>query len=275
MIIPIFYLDAFTDEKFKGNPIAVCLLSKTLDEKAMQNIAKEIGFSETAFVYSKNNNFIHNNNFDLKWFTPSSEVNLCGHGTLGTASLILEYLNNENNKISFNTLSGTLFAEKKDKYITLDFPLRGFEEYHPNTELLNALSIKDFINSVISKDSETLLIELENILNIRPDFEKLKNINIENIGAVIITQKSNNDDKYDFKSRYFTPWYGINEDPVTGSAHCLLGNYWNKKLNKKEFLAYQASERGGELKVLLDDNFPDRVFIGGQSVLVLKGELFF
>lgn len=270
MKIPIFYFDAFTNTQFKGNPIAVCLLEEEIDNNIMQDIATEIGFSETAFIYSQNAEFIHTDSFKLKWFTPSKEVKLCGHGTLGASSLILEQLNNKNKKIYFNTLSGQLSVEKINDYIMMDFPLRTFIDYNPDKSILNALNISEYKSCIFSKHAETLLFEIDNVLSIKPDFEKLKSI--DNIGAVIITQKSN--DKYDFRSRYFTPWYGVNEDPVTGSAHSLLANYWYKQTNKKEFFAYQASKRSGELKILLNDNNPDRVFIGGQCVLVLKGELY-
>lgn len=271
MKIPIFYLDAFTNKQFKGNQIAVCVLEKCfLDKQVMQNIATEINFSETAFVYSDNNDFSKDNNFYLKWFTPTNEVNLCGHGTLGTSYLIFNCFNNTNQEISFNTLSGNLKAKKEQEYIWLDFPIRNFSEYKIDKEILEALNIDSYINSVISKESQTLLIELNNISEIKPDFENLAKINIQNIEAVIITEKSN--DIYDFKSRYFTPWHGINEDPVTGSAHCLLSNYWSNKLNKNEMLAYQNSKRGGELKLIINKE-SNRVLIGGEAVMTLKGEL--
>lgn len=272
MKIPVYYLDAFTNTVFKGNPIAVCPLEEILPENLMQNIATEINFSETAFVWNKNFDFTNSDKFNLKWFTPSSEVSLCGHGTLGTSSILFNTFKNKNANITFNTLSGDLLAHKDNQTIWLNLPKYDFEKFSVNQNILSALGIKNVKNSVISKSSQTILIELENIDEINPDFSKLKAIKEEYLGAIIITQKGYN--QYDFISRYFTPWYGINEDPVTGSAHSLLANYWNKILAKNQMLAYQSSQRGGEIKINLDHNFPDRVFIGGETVLVLKGELF-
>lgn len=272
MKIPIFYLDTFTNKQFKGNQIAVCILGQPLEKEIMQNIAMEINFSETAFVYPQNNDFNNDNTFNLKWFTPTNEVNLCGHGTLGTSCIIFNYFQNKNQEIYFNTLSGKLSAKKENDIIWLNFPKKTFENYKVENEFLSALKINNYNNSVLSKDAQTLLIEVDDILSINPNFEKLREINIDYIEAVIITQKSN--DIYDFKSRYFTPWHGINEDPVTGSAHSLLANYWSQKLNKLNLFAYQSSKRGGEIKILLDKKSPDRVFIGGQSIMTLSGEFF-
>lgn len=271
MKTPIYYLDAFTDTIFSGNPIAICPLRETISNELMQKIASEINFSETAFVWNNSYDFINKNQFELKWFTPTSEVNLCGHGTLGTSSLIFNYFNNINSELIFNTLSGKLSAKKENSTIWLNLPKYNYQKYQISQNILEALDIKEFINCVVSKENDTILIEVSNIKDIKPDFNKLKQINQEYLGAIIITEK--NKSKYDFVSRYFTPWYGINEDPVTGSAHCLLATYWSDKLNKKQMTAYQLSSRGGEIKMNLSDTFSDRVLIGGKTVLILKGEL--
>lgn len=270
MNIPVFYLDAFTNQKFRGNPIAICPLEKPISNELMQNIAFEINFSETAFVWNENSDFSQSNTFNLKWFTPTNEVSLCGHGTLGTSALLFNYFNNQNTEIFFETLSGKLSAKKEDNLIWLNFPKRNYENFIPSEEVLSALGINNYLSCVLSKNSQTLLIELDDISTINPDFVKLKNIEQDFIEAVIVTKKNN--DKYDFSSRYFTPWHGINEDPVTGSAHCLLSTYWSNKLQKNEMLAYQASLRGGEVNIKTFDN-SDRVFLGGETVMVLKGEL--
>lgn len=272
MNIPIYYLDAFTDKIFSGNPIAICPLKETINDDLMQKIANEINFSETAFVWNNFSDFSNIKEFNLRWFTPTSEVNLCGHGTLGTSSLIFNYFNNINSQLIFNTLSGEIFAKKEDSTIWLNLPKYNYEKYQISQDILEALGIKDFLNCVVAKENETILIEASDIQSIQPDFNKLKQINEKYLGALIVTEKNNS--KYDFVSRYFTPWYGINEDPVTGSAHCLLSAYWSDKLNKNQMIAYQLSERGGEINIKLNETSSERVLIGGKAILTLKGELF-
>ncbi|MBC7474675.1 MAG: PhzF family phenazine biosynthesis isomerase [Candidatus Sericytochromatia bacterium] len=271
--IKIYYLDAFSNQPFKGNPIAVCLIDKDFSIEKMQNIAFELNLSETAFVYpiDQDNSFELSKNFTLKWFTPTAEVNLCGHGTLGTSSLIFNEFLNNNPEIYFKTLSGTHSAKKDNEWIWLNFPLYHAEKYDLPYSLLQALKIDNYINAVISKEAQNLIIEVEDITSVEPDFNELKKISLPSLGGIILTEKGHG--KYDFFARYFTPWYGINEDPVTGSAYSMLAPYWSKIINKKEMLAFQASKRGGQIKIKLSDNIHNRVLIGGQTVMIIKGEL--
>jgi PhzF family phenazine biosynthesis protein len=272
--IPIYQVDAFTDECFKGNPAAVCLLDNRIDEKIMQSIASEMNLSETAFVYSLDNKPLKDStNFSLRWFTPKVEVPLCGHATLATAAVLFFDQELSTDEITFKTLSGKLNAKKEDKKILLNFPSNPPKQIDPPEELLKALGIENYINIVNSQTAGKLLIHLENedaLKNVKPDFEYMKNLPIyDGIIGVIITSEGVTE--FDFISRFFAPWVGVNEDPVTGSAHTVLTPYWSEVLSKSEMVAYQASERGGKLIVRLEG---DRVNLLGEAVIILKGDLF-
>lgn len=272
---PIFYIDAFTNEPFKGNPIAICLSGEKTAKKIMQSLASEINLSETAFVYPLDNKTFNNGNrFSLRWFTPTSEVKLCGHGTLGTASLLFNHFANTNQELFFETESGTLSAKKTADWYWLNFPRYEPENYKAPDKLMKALGIEKFVSVKFSPKGENLLVEIDqdhDLKKIKPDFYKLKNMDVGPIGGVIITQKGKG--KYDFVSRYFTPWHGVDEDPVTGSAHSMLAPYWQKKLKKNKMTAFQDSARGGVVKIILDEDLPERVYLGGQTVEILKGEI--
>ena len=273
--IPIYQIDAFTEEPFKGNPAAVCLISKDYSDIILQKIAAEMNLSETAFLYISDKKDIRNQNrFRLRWFTPQVEVNLCGHATLATSHLLFHVLNIESTRVFFETLSGELSASKTEFGVLLDFPMNKPKLIDPPKELLDALGLKTVIAAAYSSDVTDILIEIQDsskVESLKPHFDKLKQISTDIlIRGVIVTAKS--EGKYDFVSRFFGPWVGINEDPVTGSAHTILTPYWSEKLNKTEMKAYQMSDRGGELEIKLTPN--NRVELVGNSTLVLSGEFF-
>ncbi len=274
--IPIYQIDAFTEISFKGNPAAICLIDQDYNNEILQEIAAEMNLSETAFIYvNKERNLKTENSFKLRWFTPKNEVSLCGHATLASAALLFYEIEIESDEISFNTLSGTLKAQKADKGVKLDFPENKPKKIDPPEALLETLGITDYVDAAYSEVLTDLLIELRDekaVNNVLPDYERMKKLDLAmSIRGIIITSEGNNG--YDFVSRFFAPWVGINEDPVTGSAHTILTPYWAEKLGKKDMRAFQMSERGGELVVkLLKSN---RVEIFGNSILVLKGRLFF
>jgi PhzF family phenazine biosynthesis protein len=261
MPIPIYQVDAFTAKPFAGNPAAVCILEAPADEKWMQNVAREMNLSETAFICPEADGF------RLRWFTPAVEVDLCGHATLATAHILWETGRLPAvEEVHFFTRSGLLKAKRRDDFVELDFP----EKAEESTEALPGIS--EALGSgfrYVCKNKFDYLVEVEDediVRNLKPDFQKLLQITAR---GIIATSRAKTR-PYDFISRFFAPRVGINEDPVTGSAHCFLGPYWAKRLGKKEFLAYQASARGGEIRVRVAG---ERVFLGGQAVTVFSGTL--
>jgi len=262
MNIPIYQVDAFTIKPFTGNPAAVCLLEQAKDDAWMQAVAAEMALSETAFLVPKSNRY------HLRWFTPTTEVKLCGHATLASAHILFENgFYEEDELIEFYTLSGTLKASNIDGFVELDLPRFNAKLIDPPQELSEALGIKPI--RAASYENEMILAEFDgedSIRGLAPNFELLKALSFHD---VIVTAKAEKG-KYDFISRFFAPKVGINEDPVTGSAHCLLGPYWAPKLDKQEFLAFQASARSGEVRVRLQG---ERVFVGGKAITVLQGKL--
>lgn len=267
MEIPIFQIDAFTSKAFKGNAAAVCLLGEPRPAEWMQNVAAEMNLSETAFVVPR-----QDGGFDLRWFTPAIEVPLCGHATLASAHALWEIGRLSLDKEArFHTLSGWLIARRDGARIEMDFPALPADRAELPKAVEEALDIKPLavvVNRRKDGSDGNFLVELESestVRNARPDFEKLRRA--ANAGIIITAQ---GDSKYDFVSRYFACFAGIDEDPVTGSAHCLLAPYWAAKLGKTEMSAYQASARGGEVSVRLNG---DRVILGGSAVTVLRGSL--
>lgn len=257
----IYQVDAFTEKPFKGNPAAVCILDSVADEKWMQDVAAEMYLPETAFLVPMNDGY------SLRWFTPDFEIDLCGHATLASAHILWEkgYLK-QGQEAKFYTKSGLLTAKTNNGWIQLNFPATPEEESEAPAELIEALGINPIY---IGKNIFDYFIEVESediIRNIAPDFTKLMKVPLR---GVIVTAKSK---EYDFVSRFFAPEVGIFEDPVTGSAHCCLGPYWKKKLGKDSFIAYQASARGGMLKVRV---VGDRVLISGKAVTVMEGSLLY
>nr|XP_028585252.1 phenazine biosynthesis-like domain-containing protein [Podarcis muralis] len=286
MQISIFTVDAFTDQPFSGNPAAVCLLEDELEEGWHQKIATEMNLSETAFIrkLDPTDDFTRSSRFGLRWFTPAKEVPLCGHATLASAAVLFHNKKNVNSTLTFVTLSGELNARQAGDRIILDLPLYPtYPQDFQEVEKLVKAAVGDMnVQDVrYSPDTKKLLVCLSDAYG-RSDLEKIK-VNgqelllAEKTGKVqglIVTIKGDfhgKHESYDFFSRYFAPWVGILEDPVTGSAHTVLSSYWSQQLGKKEMCAFQCSARGGKLKILLR---PDgRVDVSGQTVIVLKGFL--
>lgn len=273
--IKIYQVDAFTSEAFKGNPAAVCILENDISDELMKNIAQEMNLSETAFVKPlKNSNIGKGNLFSLRWFTPEVEVDLCGHATIATSKVLFDEFNIKEQYIKYETKSGLLTAKKKDEKISLDFPIDKALDFNLTQDILDAMGIRSYSKAIIGEKTRKLVIEVkdkENIINLKPNFEILKSLKFKSdVKGIGVTCRGN--EKYDFISRYFNPWAGINEDPVTCSVHTLLANYWSNKLNKMDMNAYQASNRSGEISLKLLEN--DRVRLSGEAVIVLRGELY-
>ncbi len=258
MKIPIYQVDAFTSKIFKGNPAAVCPLNEWIDQEIMQNIAQENNLSETAF-------FVKNDEkFDIRWFTPLSELDLAGHPTLATAHVILKELKINSETLIFKTkINDTLKVIYKDDLYLMDFPSREPEIEKNIDKVAEALGKKPTA-LYKHRDAVAIFDKEEDIKNIYPNMEKLKNLDYP---AVIVTAPGN---EVDFVSRNFAPKLGIPEDPVTGSAHCELIPYWSKIFNKKVLIANQISKRGGKLYCTYNG---DRVTIGGNAITFLKGEI--
>jgi PhzF family phenazine biosynthesis protein len=255
----LLQVDAFTDTAFKGNPAAVCILDRERDAAWMQDVAKEMNLSETAFLLH------HADGFGLRWFTPSVEVALCGHATLASAHALWEERVLETDA-RFHTLSGLLTATRNGDLIELDFPAKAEEKTEAPALLLESLGAKP---TYVGRNQFDYLIEVETEDELRaldPDHARLRTIPVR---GVIVTSRSS-DLRFDFVSRFFAPGSGVDEDPVTGSAHCALTPYWAKKLGKTEMTAYQASARGGVVHVRLAG---DRVKLSGRAVTILRGEL--
>lgn len=261
MGLPMFHVDAFADKPFGGNPAAVCLLAEPRDDRWLQCVAGEMNLSETAFLLPAKDVY------DLRWFTPQSEVDLCGHATLASAHVLWqEGLARPGSTIRFSTRSGILKAVRSGEYIELDFPLEADEPVEAPDHLLPALGVSA---KYVGKNRFDYLVEVESEDALRkasPDFRLLATVPCR---GIIVTSRSSNP-RFDFMSRFFAPALGVDEDPVCGSAHCCLGPYWAKRFGKSELMAYQASARGGVVRVRVT---PDRAFLGGRAVIVAKGEL--
>ncbi len=261
MGLTVYQVDAFTSEPFKGNPAGVCILDGPAGEEWMQSVALEMNLAETAFLYPSGERY------KLRWFTPTVEVDLCGHATLASAHVLWEtgQLGREN-KAEFDTRSGLLTAWTENGAIEMDFPMDESKECALPAELARALGVKPLYTGKAAFDY-ILELESENeVLELKPDFDLLKKAPMR---GVMVTSVSSSD-KYDFVSRFFAPGSGIDEDHATGSAHCCLGPYWEKRLGKSGLRAYQASPRGGEILVRTEG---ERVVLGGNAVTVLKCEL--
>ena len=257
MKLDVYFIDAFADKVFTGNPAAV-IFTDIDDEKLMQKIAFENNLSETAFVnLSKDTNHI-------RWFSPLKEVDLCGHATLASGFVYFNFINKDQNEVTFMSASGELSVSKNNDLYELNFPKDNLTKIDLEDRVEDSIGVKPVetyigdINLIAILDSEDAIKELN------PDFNKL--INLEGQG-LIVTAQSN---EYDFVSRYFCPKYGINEDPVTGSAHTSLIPYWSERLKSSELVAKQVSDRGG---VLYCKNQDTRVLISGKAVLYMKGEI--
>jgi PhzF family phenazine biosynthesis protein len=264
--IPLFKVDAFTDRPFRGNPAAVCVPPEPLDAALMQSIAAEMNLSETAFVGPAGPDGIRN----LRWFTPAVEVPLCGHATLATAHVLLSELG-QDAPLRFQTLSGILEVDREgDSWLRMDFPADPPTRADAPPGLLEALGLPPDTPSHQGVKGWILrLASTEEVHAVKPDFTRLGQVEVGSspLGA-IVTAPGPND--LDFVSRFFGPWVGVDEDPVTGMAHTILGPYWAGELGRTELKARQVSERGGELKVRVAG---DRVHVSGQAVTVVRGAL--
>jgi len=262
MGIPIYQVDSFTSEPFKGNPAGVCLLKEAADEAWMQRVAAEMNLSETAFPVPRSNDA-----FDLRWFTPAVEVELCGHATLATAHVLWETgVLAADGEARFHTASGLLTAVREGDRITLDFPANPPEPVEPPPDLLNALGVAASYVGRTQFDYFVGVGEASAVRGAAPDFGKLKRLGVR---GAMITARSD-DEAHDFVSRFFAPGAGIDEDPVTGSAHCALAPYWAAKLERDKLVGYQASARGGIVYCRIAG---DRVLLSGHAVTVLRGEI--
>ncbi len=257
MRIPVYHVDAFTSEVFSGNPAAVCLLEQWVDDKTLQSIAAENNLSETAFLVKTVTGF------DLRWFTPVTEVALCGHATLASAFVLFECRSWPGDTVRFQTRqSGELSVVKRHPLLDMDFPARPAHAIAPPAGLAEALRVAP---EKVFGSEEDLLVVLESekaVRDVRPDFDAL--LKIESRG-IIVTARG---DGVDFVSRFFAPRVGVKEDPVTGSAHCVLIPYWARLLGKDVLRALQVSNRGGELSC---KNSGERVRISGKAVLYMEG----
>jgi PhzF family phenazine biosynthesis protein len=259
-IMKYFVVNAFTDETFKGNPAGVCILNNWLKDNILQNISSENNLAETAFVVK------NGNNYDLRWFTPVTEIDLCGHATLASAFVIMNFLDKDNDEISFNTKSGILTVKKKTELYELDFPSRKTNKVEIDKTVQMAINTK-IKEAYLSRDLLLLMETEEKIKNLKINMDLLKTVT--NCHGFIVTALSSSKE-YDFVSRYFAPNVGVMEDHVTGSSHTTLIPFWAERLNKNKLTARQLSKRGGTLYC---ENNGDRVKISGKAKLYLEGEL--
>jgi len=259
---PIYQVDAFTSQPFQGNPAGVCLLPDPADEKWMGNVALEMNLSETAFLVRQLDSF------NLRWFTPAAEVDLCGHATLASAHILWETgVLNASETARFYTRSGLLTAKLSGEWIEMDFPSKPEQPAEPPPGLLEALGVRA---QYVGRNQFDYIVELSNeaaVRSLQPDITRLKQVQAR---GVIVTSRAESPG-FDFVSRFFAPAVGVPEDPVTGSAHCCLVPYWSQRLGKQALTAFQASPRGGVLRCRLAG---ERVILAGRAVTVLKGELY-
>jgi len=261
MVTRVVQVDAFTDRPFSGNPAAVCVLREAPTEQWMRDVAREMNLSETAFLTP------HDDGYNLRWFTPAVEVDLCGHATVASAHVLWEDGHLPvGRQARFHTRSGLLLADRRGDWIELDFPAKVATPAEAPPDLFPALGVQA---RFVARNQFDYLVEVESEEKLRamtPDFTALRKLPVR---GVIVTARPSSTE-FDFVSRFFAPGSGIDEDPVTGSSHCALGPYWGERLGKSDLTAYQASARGGVVRVRLNG---DRVILGGQAVTVMRGEL--
>ncbi len=258
MKTPIYQIDAFAEKIFQGNPAAVCPLKEWLPDEIMQSIAEENNLSETAFFVPTEKGF------HIRWFTPVTEVDLCGHATLAAAYVLFDCLGYPQETIVFESRSGLLNVIKKEEWLVMDFPIRSPVLCDTPKEIEKAFDIKPI--ECLKADDYIVVFEHENdVLTADPDAECLKKLDLR---GVVITSKSS---QYDFIARFFAPKYGIIEDPITGSAYTQLAPYWSKKSGQSKFRVKQVSRRGGELRCEI---VGDRIHIYGKAIKYLQGEIF-
>lgn len=261
MPIKCYQVDAFTKQPFAGNPAAICLLPAPRPDRWMQQVASEMNLSETAFLHQQDAGF------NLRWFTPTTEVDLCGHATLASAHVLWESgVLAPGEAARFHTRSGLLTAEQNGNLIELNFPPLVEAPAPTPVELIAALGITPTYAGRFGK-RYLLEVAAEDIVrNLNPDFHAMRALP----GRGVVVTSCASTSAYDIVSRYFAPWVGIDEDPVTGSVHCCLGPYWGKRLEKSHLKAYQASARGGVLYIHLRNN---RVYLNGHAITIFRGTL--
>lgn len=257
MKLPIYQIDAFANKPFEGNPAAICPLQSWLPDKVMQSIAEENNLSETAFFVPTKNGF------HIRWFTPVAEVDLCGHATLASAYVIFTFLGFEENTINFESKSGLLKVVKNESLLVLDFPSQPPIPCKIPDEIISAFKCQP-VECLKSEDYIVVFRDEDEVNSAQPDFGALSRLDLR---GVAITSKST---KYDFVARFFAPKFGINEDPVTGSAYTQLVPYWSNILGITKLHAKQVSSRGGEV---LCEVIGNRVNIAGKAVKYLAGEI--
>jgi PhzF family phenazine biosynthesis protein len=261
MSLTLHVIDAFTNRPFAGNPAAVCVLPAPRDDAWMQRVAREMNLSETAFLEPDGGAF------SLRWFTPSAEVDLCGHATLASAHALWENgVLQKNESAKFQTKSGTLTCRRDGEWIEMDFPALKIERSDAPFALAEGLGTMPVF---VGRTSLNWLVEVadeKSVRELRPDFRRLAELPVQ---GICVTARSDAHE-FDFVSRFFAPACGIDEDPVTGSAHCALGPYWAEKLGRNDLVGFQASERGGIVRAGARG---DRVLLGGQAVTVSRVEL--
>jgi PhzF family phenazine biosynthesis protein len=257
MKIPLYQIDAFSSQIFSGNPAAVCPLEQWLEDSIMQAIAQENNLSETAFFVPEGDSY------RIRWFTPVAEVDLCGHATLATAFVIFNYFDTLSDHVSFYSKSGELAVVKEEELLSMDFPSQPPVVCRAPRALLDGIGKKP-LEVLCSEDYVALFLSENDIIELNPDMALLKKLDLR---GIIVTAQGKN---VDFVSRFFAPKFGVDEDPVTGSAHCALTPYWANKLNKKNLHAYQMSQRGGEL---FCKDCGNRVIISGRAVKFMEGSI--
>jgi PhzF family phenazine biosynthesis protein len=256
----LLQIDAFTSDAFKGNPAAVCFMDGARDDQWMANVAMEMNLAETAYLSKQDDGW------GLRWFTPAVEVDLCGHATLASAHAIWSENVSSDTVLRFHTRSGVLTAKRDGDMIELDFPAKREESIAAPAGLLDALGVTSA--TYVGRNQFDYIVELPSEAEVRalkPDHGVLRQLPVR---GVIVTSRGTGD--YDFISRFFAPGSGIDEDPVTGSSHCCLGPYWSSRLGKTDMNAFQASPRGGAIRIRIDG---DRVKLAGRAITVLRGEL--
>jgi PhzF family phenazine biosynthesis protein len=266
MSYPVYMVNAFTEHFYKGNQAAVVIVDDFPADSSLLALAKEFGFSETAFV--KRLGF---GKYHIRWFTPETEVNLCGHATLAAAKVLFHESIPHEKLILFQSLSGDLLARRKNEEIQLDFPVDVPVTIEADSRMLKAISQSNAEEILYSAQTKNLIVvykDADTVVSLKPDFTELAKVKSDGIFGIVVTAAFTGN--YDYVCRYFAPWEGINEDPVTGSAQTCLAPYWCGRLGKLELTGFQASARGGEFKIILEEH---RVLISGKAFIYLKGEI--
>lgn len=258
----IYQVDSFAHQPFTGNPAAVCILESVHDDDWMQGVALDMNLSETAFLLKEEEGW------NLRWFTPGAEVDLCGHATLASAHILFAYgYEPQDATIRFHTRSGELQVSKEENWLCMNFPSEPASEAPAPAGLLEALGCEAVF---VGKNRMDYLVEVKNeeeLLKLNPDYRSIRSVPVR---GIIVTCRADESKDYDFASRFFAPAVDVDEDPVTGSAHCCLAPYWSGKLGQKTLQGYQASARGGYVRTTVSG---DRVLLEGQALTVLEGKL--